>query len=50
LANNFATKTEREKVLKIIFEELGVTNFFTVRNAVLSAFSAGRSTALVFVI
>lgn len=49
LANNMINKAEREKVCELLFEHTGVPNLFTIRNCVLSAFSAGRSTALVLV-
>ena len=49
LANNFSSRLEREKVTELIFESVGVPNLFMIRNCVLSAFSAGRSTALVLV-
>lgn len=42
LANNLNHRTDREKVSEILFEKLGVPNYFTIRNAVLSSFSAGR--------
>ncbi|KAM3138021.1 hypothetical protein pb186bvf_009916 [Paramecium bursaria] len=47
LANNFQTKADLQKVVERIFENLSIPNFFTVRNPVLSTFSAGRSSALV---
>lgn len=47
LANNFQTKHDLQKVVEILFESVEVPNFFTIRNAALATFSAGRSTALI---
>ncbi|CAD8102825.1 unnamed protein product [Paramecium primaurelia] len=47
LANNFQTKHDLQKVVEILFESVEIPNFFTIRNAALSTFSAGRSTALI---
>merc|ERR1712045_300216 len=40
-------KPRREKLTEIMFEKYNVPAFFLVKNAVLSAFANGRSTALV---
>ncbi|KAI9101659.1 actin family [Phlyctochytrium arcticum] len=37
----------REKLIELAFEEFGVPCFYLARSALLSAFAAGRSTALV---
>ena len=37
----------REKLIQLAFENLQVPNLFVVKSAVLSAFSSGRSNALV---
>jgi actin-related protein len=42
MANNFASKNERERVSELLFEKANIPNLFFVRNCVLSAFSAGR--------
>ncbi|CAD8100052.1 unnamed protein product [Paramecium primaurelia] len=47
LANNFQSKQDLQKVIEILFESMEIPNFFTIRNAVLATFSAGRSTALI---
>ena len=40
-------KSEREKLVELMFEKYRVPAFFLMKNAVLSAFANGRSTALV---
>lgn len=41
------TKANREKLCELAFEKFGVPGFYLGRSAVLSAFAAGRSSALV---
>lgn len=45
--DNTHNRAQREKIAQIFFESLNVKNVFFSKNAVLSCFATGRSTALV---
>lgn len=44
---SWSTGKERRGLMELMFEKFGVPAMFPAKNAMLSAFSAGRSTALV---
>lgn len=44
---SWSTAKERRGLMELMFEKFGVPAMFPAKNAMLSAFSAGRSTALV---
>ena len=44
---SWSTAKERRRLMELMFEKFGVPAMFPAKNAMLSAFSAGRATALV---
>lgn len=44
---SWSTAKERRGLMELMFEKFGVPAMYPAKNAVLSAFSAGRATALV---
>lgn len=44
---SWSTAKERRGLMELMFEKFGVPAMFPAKNAMLSAFSAGRATALV---
>lgn len=44
---SWSTVKERRGLMELMFEKFGVPAMFPAKNAMLSAFSAGRATALV---
>jgi actin-related protein len=45
--DNSHNRSQREKIAQIFYESLNIKNLFFSKNAVLSCFATGRSTALV---